>query len=212
MDSPATTVSKNGQPAARTRATLNVDLGELRSQVMDACESEGVKPSEWLRRAVRQALGDASPEASEGAPAGASAEPQAGRTAPGRGVHIELDAAAAEVLDGLVARGEYRSRVAALRALLDGVGAVGGGDGEGLSAALRALVTSNNSLVYVSRDLANVAKLMAARSSDAGAIPVAWRLEVETAVKAARDHVQVAGKLIERLAPLVKTPSAEDEK
>jgi Arc/MetJ-type ribon-helix-helix transcriptional regulator len=211
MNSPATTVSKNGQPAARTRSTLNVDLGELRSQVMDACDAEGVKPSEWLRRAVRQALGSAS-EAAEGAQAGAAAEPQAGRTLPGRGVHIELDPAAAEVLDGLVARGEYRSRVAALRALLDGIGAVGGGDGEGLSAALRALVTSNNSLVYVSRDLANVVKHLQARSSDAGAIPVAWRLEVEGAVKAARDHVQAAGKLIERLAPLVKTPSAEDDK
>ncbi len=188
-----------------------VRLGALEGAARERAAAVGLGLSTWLKELAERDLAAAG--GAEAMQSDAKKAAPSDAVSAGEGVYRAwFDAQDTAKLDALVAREEYRSRAAALRALLDGVGAVGGGEGEGLSAVLRALVESNDTLVYVSRDLANMVKLMQGRSSGAGQIPVAWRLEVESAVKAARDHVVTAGKLIERLAPLAKTPSEDEAK
>lgn len=158
--------------------------------MLAACAAEQLRPSEWLRRAVRRALeGQQEGAGNAGAPSGAVSRLPA-PVAPGRGIHVELDAAASQLLDDFVVRGHYRTRVAALRALLEGLAPAKGSD---LADAAKALGLSNHSLVNLSRDLSRVLSRI-----DEGVSPaaVAQRLAIERAVEGAWEHLRVASELV----------------
>jgi hypothetical protein len=128
-----------------------------------------------------------------------------------------LDASATAKLDRITESGGFRTRAAALRALLDGVnlnvdsgaattGATDKASSPGIAQAVQALGESNHYLVAIARQLRDLAKTIEA--ADKAKLTAAVGAELGQAVQQTRKHLQVAAVLVGELRPMLKTRKA----
>jgi len=197
--------------AARPRVskTTTVRLDDLQPRVVAAAAAAGVGPSTWLRDLVRRELEAIAPT-DVGAPAG-----DAGNSTAVYRAWLSADLTAQ--LDARRKRDGFRSRAAVLRALISGVGVVGGADASGvgnagaggaapgkpvaLREAVDALGASNHALVGVARSVSGIAKTL---RGNGGVARVIDRIELEAAVGAIDAHVLAASQLLGDLRPMLK--------
>ena len=204
MSSPSSVAPR---PAARApgpatpRAITSVDLGPLRARVDAASAAAGVGPSTWLRDLVRRELETAAPVlCADPTPAADKAAAQA--PDPTNVYRAWLDAALTAKLDRVTHGGGFRTRAAALRALIEGVN-VGAGGGVGMAEAVQALGLSNHHLVAIGRTLSALARGMP--SGDAEANPSTSDPALSTALQAIHRHLRLAAVLVGELRPLLKS-------
>lgn len=160
----------------------------MKERLADVSAAAGIGPSTWIRELVRRELDGKAPTP--------AANPV---TPPSEPVYRAwLDASLTTKLDLLTERGGFRTRVAALRALLEGVNLTAGSSpGE----AVRALGLSNHRLVAIGRNVNQIAKALHAGGS-AGA---ADRLVLDETVQAVHKHLDLAATLVAELRPMFKT-------
>ena len=185
----ATRVSALSSIAPR-RFTTTVDLGDMKDRLADVSAAAGIGPSTWIRELVRRELSAEAP-----APATRPVAP------PSEPVYRAwLDAPLTAKLDVLTERGGFRTRAAALRAMLEGVN-VGQAAGSSLGEAVRALGLSNHRLVAIGRNVNQIAKAL--HAGDAAS--VADRLALDEEVQAVRKHLELAATVVAELRPMFKT-------
>lgn len=115
-----------------------------------------------------------------------------------------LDADLTADLDAITQTGGFRNRSAALRGILKNVGLAG--SDSSTADAVRALGVSNHHLVAVGRNINQIAKALHALP---GQTTAAERIELEEAVKAIHQHLNVASRLVGELRPMLKTEKAK---
>lgn len=116
-----------------------------------------------------------------------------------------LDANLTAKLDRVTQQGGFRSRAAALRALLDGIemsASAGASTGE----AIRALGSSNHHLVAIGRNINQIAKALHAAP---GKTRSAERIALDEAVIAIHKHLELAAVLVGQLRPMLKSERAK---
>lgn len=175
----------------RRRAIASVDLGDLKAEVTQRCAAASQTPSTWLRALIQREL------------ASDPTRPPKPLPRPRRAVTYRpwLEAELVDKLDRLCATSGFRSRTAAVRAVLDGVN-VGAGGG-GLGEAVTALSLSNHQLVALGRNLNQVARSLNAYP---GKTTVADRQALERTGTAIRAHLEQASRLLAELRPMLKPP------
>ena len=198
----------------KPRATAHIDLGPLKGAIAAQSAAQRMTPSAWIREtlAARLATQDRAVLDTQAQP---SAEPRADSTpAPTPDYQALFTRAEAAKLDAIVASTGRRSRIAVLRALLDGVdlgtqGQAPSTTGATLFDATQALRSSNFALVPVGRNLNQVAKSLNAYP---GRTSTAERMTIEQTVSAVSKHLDRAARLIAAVAPLVKSPNTKAAK
>ena len=177
------------------RSTLHVDVGaELKARLRAAAAALGRTPSQWTIELIQREL------ASAGAPATSSTP--AGATKPGR---VVLDAELSSLLDQVRARGQFRTRPAALRlALKTFVGQEPAApqrvDAAPLKDAVAALMRSNHELLPIGTNINQIAKSLHAMQGSFGAGDAAQLASLAGSVRA---HVDVASRLTADLRGLL---------
>ena len=194
----------------KPRATAHIDLGPLKGAIAAQSAAQRMTPSAWIREtlAARLATQD---RAALDAQAQPSADPTADPTPDYQALFTRAEAAK---LDAIVVSTGRRSRIAVLRALLDGVdlgtqGQAPSTTGATLFDATEALRSSNFALVPVGRNLNQVAKSLNAYP---GRTSTAERMTIEQTVSAVSKHLDRAARLIAAVAPLVKSPNTKAAK
>ena len=202
----------------KPRATAHIDLGPLKGAIAAQSAAQRMTPSAWIREtlAARLATQDRAVLDTQAQP---SAEPNADPTNdptpdPTPDYQALFTRAEAAKLDAIVASTGRRSRIAVLRALLDGVdlgtqGQAPSTTGATLFDATQALRSSNFALVPVGRNLNQVAKSLNAYP---GRTSTAERMTIEQTVSAVSKHLDRAARLIAAVAPLVKSPNTKAAK
>lgn len=183
--------------AATARSITSVDLGPLRARVDAASAAAGVGPSTWLRDLVRRELETAAPVLC------AALTPGADKAATQAPVYRAwLDAPLTAKLDQVIQGSGFRTRAAALRALIEGVN-VGAGGGVGMADAVQALGLSNHHLVAIGRTLSALARGMP--SSDAEANPSTSDPALSATLHVIHQHLHLAAVLVGELRPMLKS-------
>ena len=198
----------------KPRATAHIDLGPLKGAIAAQSAARRMTPSAWIREtlAARLATQDRAVLDTQAQP---SAEPSADQTTdPTPDYQALFTRAEAAKLDAIVSSTGRRSRIAVLRALLDGVdlgtqGQAPSTTGATLFDATQALRSSNFALVPVGRNLNQVAKSLNAYP---GKTSTAERMTIEQTVSAVSKHLDRAARLIAAVAPLVKSPNTKAAK
>ena len=186
---------------ATSRAITSVDLGPLRARVDAASAAAGVGPSTWLRDLVRRELETAAPVLCA-APAPAADKALAQGPDPTNVYRAWLDAPLTAKLDQVIQGSGFRTRAAALRALIEGVN-VGAGGGVGMADAVQALGLSNHHLVAIGRTLSALARGMP--SSDAEANPSTSDPALSATLHVIHQHLHLAAVLVGELRPMLKS-------
>lgn len=206
-DSRVPEVRNSALRISRPRKTLNIDLGPLRKAVEMAAAASAVKPSAWIRSAVRSQL---AAQSSSSTPMGDLLNTAGTDPARGPGVYRAwFNREQTAKLDDLVACSGRRSRIHVLHALLDGVQLTPGGSeahGAGLADAVQTLVRSNHELVAFGRNLHQIARSL---QTHPGRTTAADRLALDDALKSVRTHVEAGARLAAELRPLVKFGPAD---
>ena len=185
-------------PDRPKQATLNIDFGPLRVAITEAAKSEGVRVSDFVRRAVQAHL---SAETTSHAP-GAAEE----RADGGAQYQPHLAARYAAKLDLLKARTGRRTRLGVLQALIDGIEMAPAGGPAGsqdLGQAVKQLILSNAELVAIGRNLNQVAHSL---NLYPGKTTAADRQAIERTITAVYEHLEVAARLAAKVRPLVRLP------
>lgn len=175
------------------RSVTSVDLGPMKERVMELSAAAGVGPSTWLRDLVHREVGRIG--AADGRIAEA-ADPEASEHGPYR---TWLDAGLTAKLDRVKEANGFRTRPAALRALLEGIRVAGGG-GASTEDAVREIGESNSRLVAIARNVNQIAKSL----QSGGKLLTADRIALDEAVLAIHKHVEVAALLVSELRPMLK--------
>lgn len=178
------------------RVTTSVDLGELRARLVEVSNAAGLGPSTWIRDLVRREL------SAEGPPA--VTKPDAGVPASEGVYRAWLDAELTAKLDLMTKRGGFRTRVATLRALVEGVNV--GDSNVSLGDAVEALGASNHRLVAIGRNVNQIAKALHGAGGKATTADV---LALDDALRVIHGHVDLAANLVGELRPLFKSKEEE---
>lgn len=130
---------RQARPATRGRSAIHVDLGDdLKADVAAAARDADVSPSDWVRAALRRAVGEGGGPSGGGRPWAAELASRVvesvGDAGASRPVAVHLAPDDIAVVDAAMAAAGFRSRPAAVRYL---VRVAAGGDGA--VAALRSL-------------------------------------------------------------------------
>ena len=180
------------------RATTSVDLGDLKQRLAEVSKEAGVPPSTWLRQLVRRELAHPSAEGSVRAQPAIGDETEG--VSQGQGVYRAwLDAGLTAKLDLLTEGGRFRSRAAALRALLNGVN-MGSTAPDSLPTAVDQLGLSNHRLVTIARNVNQIANAL----NDGRPSTVASRLALDEAVGTIHAHLEAVAVLVGELRPLLR--------
>ena len=174
------------------RVTTSVDLGELRARLIEVSAAAGLGPSTWIRELVRREL------SAEGSPA--VTKPDTVVPAAEGVYRAWLDAELTTKLDVLTGRGGFRTRVATLRALVEGVNV--GDSNVSIGDAVAALGASNHRLVSIGRNINQIAKALHGASGKATTADV---LAFDDALRAIHRHLDLAAALVGELRPMFKS-------
>lgn len=174
------------------RVTTSVDLGELRTRLVEVSAAAGIGPSTWIRELVRRELSvDGQPAIAKAATVAPTSE----------GVYRAwLDAELTAKLDLLTERGGFRTRPATLRALLEGLNV--GDANVSLSDAVGALGASNHHLVAIGRNINQIARALHGAGSKATTADV---LALDEALRVIHKHLDLASTLVGELRPMFKS-------
>ena len=178
--------------AGPRRVTTSVDLGELRARLVEVSAAAGLGPSTWIRELVRREL------SAEGLPT--VTKPDAVVPAAEGVYRAWLDAELTSKLDVMTERGGFRTRVATLRALVEGVNV--GDSNVSLGDAVEALGASNHRLVAIGRNVNQIAKALHVAGGKATTADV---LALDEALRAIHKHLDLAATLVGELRPMFKS-------
>jgi len=178
----------------KSRSIASVDLGDLKPQALAASAAAGLTLSTWLRQVVVRELGDASAQPAQKAPAKPLPEPS--------GAQVWLDEVNAAKLDELTERGAFRTRAAALRAVLDGINLSADDGGHSVADAVNALGISNHHLVTIGRKIDRICKSV---DAEPGKTNISERLSLEESVQLIANHVELAARVISEVRPKLKS-------
>lgn len=174
------------------RVTTSVDLGELRARLIEVSAAAGLGPSTWIRELVRREL------SAEGSPA--VTKPDAVVPAAEGVYRAWLDTELTTKLDLLTVRGGFRTRVATLRALVEGVNV--GDSSVSLVDAVEALGASTHRLVAIGRNINQIAKALHGAGGKARTGDV---IALDDALRVIYGHVDLAANLVGELRPMFKS-------